>query len=181
MDEKPSTAERDEAVGQRMLMVDEYRRFEECPGGPSRPAWMWINDGTRQTGASVTVSHADATFAAHVADTIAAILPDATGAIARAQYRAERAEERERRAHAARLDAEARLDAVLHGRRTLFGEALVRVTESGDAWLLDPHKQEAGFGLCYPSLVDLWRAHPELRPVRWESGDLIVDATIAIV
>jgi hypothetical protein len=162
------------------LIVDGYRRVEVVPGGPSRPAWLHINDGTHDVGASVVVDSSDTTFAGVVADTIASIIPDATLAIARARHAQDRAEDRARKAHAAQRDANDRLDAVLHGRRRLFGEALVRVAADGVAWLLDPRKQESGFGLRFASLADLWRAHPELRPVRWDGGDLIVDATIAL-
>lgn len=162
------------------LVIDNYRRAEATLGGPSRPAWLHVNDGARQTGASVLVDHSDLEFAALVADAIADVLPDATYQIAVARNAQAAAEDRAQKEHAARREAEARLHAVLHGRRRLFGEALVRVGDDGSAWLLDPIKQEAGYGLRYPSLTDLWRAHPELRPVRWVGGDLIVDATIAV-
>ncbi len=114
----------------KSLVIDSYRRAEKAPGGPSRPAWLHVNDGARETGASVLVDHSDLEFAATVAD--AEVLPDASRQIADA-----------RRAQAAA-------------------------------------EEEAGFGLRYSSLTDLWRAHPELRPVRWGGGDLIVDATIAV-
>jgi hypothetical protein len=162
------------------LIIDDYRRAEQVPGQSHRPAWLHVNDGTRQTGASVLVDHVDLEFATLVADAIAEILPDATAAIAHARKVQADAEDRARRSHSARLDADLRLDTVLHGRRRLFGEALVRVADDGVAWLLDPVKQERGFGMRYPSLADLWREHPELRPVRWDGGDLIVDATIAL-
>jgi hypothetical protein len=161
------------------LFVDSYRRAERVPGQASRPAWLHITDGAHNTGASVLVDHCDTEFAAAVADAIAEVLPDATLAVKRATHAQANAEERARREHLLRRDAEDRLDAVLHGRRRLFGEVLVRVCEDGSAWLLDPVKQEAGWGLRYPSLADIWRDYPELRPVRWDGGDLIVDATIA--
>ena len=164
----------------RPLSIDSYRRAEAVPGYSPRPAWIHVNDGTRQTGASVLVDHSDPEFATTVADAIAAILPDATLSIASALAAQAEAEQRSRQSHAVCQAAQGRLDAVLHGRRRLFGEALVRVADDGVAWLLDPVKQEAGIGLRYPSLADLWREHPELRPVRWANGDLIVDATIAL-
>jgi hypothetical protein len=162
------------------LAIESYRPATVVPGGPDLPGWLHVNDGTHATGASVLVSHSSTAFAALVADAIAEVLPNATLVIARAKQAQAEAEQRTGRAHAAELDAKANLDAVLHGRRRLFGEALVRVAEDCSAWLLDPVKREAGFGLRYPSLADLWRAHPELRPVRWDGGDLIVDATIAL-
>ena len=162
------------------LSIDDYRRAEDVPGHRHRPALIYVNDGARETGACVMVDHSDIEFAAVVADAIAAILPDATLAIAWAKQAQAQAEEQATRAHSKRVDAEQRLDHVLHGKRRLFGEALVRVYEDGSAWLLDPIKQERGFGLRFPSLADLWRFHPELRPVRWDGGELIVDATIAL-
>jgi hypothetical protein len=170
----------DPASIQPSLTIDDYRRAEQVPGHSHRPAWLHVNDGTRQTGASVLVDHVDIEFATLVADTIANVLPGASRAIAQAQNAQAAAEDRSRRSHSARIDAEKRLDTVLHGRRRLFGEALVRVADDGVAWLLDPVKQERGFGMRYPTLADLWREHPELRPVRWDGGDLIVDATIAL-
>lgn len=161
------------------LIIDSYRRFEEVDGYPDRPALLYVNDGTRDTGASVLVGHSDAEFASTVADAISNLLPDATLAIAQSRHEQTNAEERARLAHAAERDAKDRLEAVLHGRRRLFGEALVRVAADGAAWLMDPVKQEAGMGFRFDSLADLWHAHPELRPVRWDGGDLIVDATIA--
>ena len=162
------------------LVIDSYRRAEEVNGGPNRPAWLHINDGTRSVGASVTVDHHDHEFASAVADAIAEVLPDATRAIAEARLAQADPEDRARRSRAKAVATAARLDAVLHGRRRVFGEALVRVTERGEVWLLDPVKQEAGFGLRFASLAELWLEHPELRPVRWQGGDLIVDSTIAL-
>lgn len=72
-----------------------------------------------------------------------------------------------RAADARRADAEERLRRVLTGRNFAHGECFVRVGDDGSAWLLDPVKRDAGWGLRFPSLTDLWRDHPELRPVRW--------------
>src|SRR5690606_17832007 len=156
-------------------------RAEENPGGPMRPAWIHVGTGRDGTGVSVLVDHWDIEAASAVADAIVEVLPNATAAIAQAKHDQAKAEERARRAHAAELDAKARLDATLHGKRRLFGEALVRVAADGKSvWLLDPVKQEAGFGFRYPSLPDLWRAHPELRPVRWDNGHLTVARPVAL-
>ncbi len=73
--------------------------------------------------------------------------------------------------------AEAKLATVLNGAR-IRGQLLVRVTAAGEVWLLDPAKQDAGWGLCFPSLGSLWQAHPDLRPVRWADGDLIVESWV---
>jgi len=162
-----------------MLTIDSHRRAENVKGQRHRPALVYVNDGGGSPGPSVLVDCHDIDRANVVADAIAEVLPDATTAIGQARALQSEAEVRARHAYSEERDAKSRLDAVLHGRRILYGEALVRVTD-GEAWLLDPVKQEAGFGLRYPSLADLWRAHPELRPVRWDGGDLIVDATIAL-
>ena len=55
----------------RPLSIDSYRRAEAVPGYSPRPAWIHVNDGTRQTGASVLVDHSDPEFATTVADAIA--------------------------------------------------------------------------------------------------------------
>ncbi len=70
--------------------------------------------------------------------------------------------------------AEGKLASVLRGSR-LRGRYLVRTYPNGEAWLLDPEKKEAGFGLGFASLDELWRAHPDLRPVSWLAGDLHVE------
>jgi DNA-binding CsgD family transcriptional regulator len=168
------------AIEAAVLTIESHRRAENVEGQRHRPALVYVNDGGGSASVSVLVDCYDIERANVVADAIAELLPDATKAIGQARALQGQAESRARHAHSEERDAKSRLDAVLHGRRRLFGEALVRVTETGEAWLLDPVKQEAGFGLRYPALADLWRAHPELRPVRWEDGDLIVDATIAL-
>lgn len=87
-------------------------------------------------------------------------------------------------ARRAQQDAAVRLDRVLHGRTPAFGEILVRVDpHNGSAWLLDPVRKDAGFGLRFPSLNDLWREHPELRPVRWGAdadGPVLIVAAFAM-
>lgn len=162
------------------LHIDSYRKAAPAPGQADRPAWIHVNDGTHSTGASVLVQHSDICFATRVADAIVEVLPDATRAIAIARHAQSEAEQRASRAYAAERDAKERLNAVLHGNRRLFGPALVRVAKDGSAWLLDPVRRDSGLGLRYPSLTELWRSHPELRPVSWDGGELIVDATVAL-
>lgn len=70
--------------------------------------------------------------------------------------------------------AEGKLASVLRP-SGIRGRFLVRTYPSGEVWLLDPQKQESGWGLCFPSLDELWRAHPDLRPVSWVGGDLLVE------
>lgn len=73
---------------------------------------------------------------------------------------------------AARVAADKRLQATLTGRTSqVFGRALVRVERDGSVWLQDPAKQDRGLGFRFESLADLWRTHPELRPVEWGVDD----------
>lgn len=161
----------------KQLYIESYRPYEKPDGLAPRPAWIHVNDGTHETGASVLVDHCDDEFANVVADAIVAVLPDATRAIFLARQAQGDAEDREKKSHSRSRRAEAQLDAVLHrGRPRVFGEALVRTFKDGSAWLLDPVKQEAGLGLRFSSLKELWQEFPELRPVRWSGGDLIVSA-----
>jgi len=75
------------------------------------------------------------------------------------------------------ITSETKLAKVLSGGR-IRGQFLVRLTDTAEVWLLDPVKKDAGFGLCFSSLSALWQAHPDLRPVRWADGDLIVEAWV---
>ncbi len=75
------------------------------------------------------------------------------------------------------VKSETKLAKVLGGGR-IRGQFLVRLTDTAEVWLLDPVKKDAGFGLCFSSLGSLWQAHPDLRPVRWADGDLIVEAWV---
>lgn len=69
---------------------------------------------------------------------------------------------------------EARLARVLGKGRCSRGPFLVRQAEDGSVWLLDPEKQERGYGLRFASLNDLWNSEPSLRPIEWRNDDLIV-------
>ena len=81
--------------------------------------------------------------------------------------------ERLRRALAttrAALDsARAATEALLTGRPRLFGNVLLKPASAsewtGPVWLLDPDKQERGYGLRFDSLADARAAFPELWPV----------------
>lgn len=70
--------------------------------------------------------------------------------------------------------AEGKLASVLRP-SGIRGRLLVRTYPNGEVWLLDPQKQESGWGLSFPSLDELWRHHPDLRPVSWVNGDLLVE------
>lgn len=96
---------------------------------------------------------------------------EARSMVEAAEAAAERAGERAARLDIARRAAEARVDAMLGqtpaGR--LMGDGCHVRPHTGDdwagpVWLLDPVKGFAGFGFQFPSLADLWRAHPYLRP-----------------
>ena len=54
-----------------------------------------------------------------------------------------------------------------------FGDVLIEVAADGAVWMLDPIKRGAGFGFRFDSLDDLWRTHPNLRPVSWTNDGII--------
>lgn len=93
-----------------------------------------------------------------------------------AEQRACAAEDARAAARRGQSAANARLSRVLTGRSLTFGEVLVSVAADGSAWMQDPVKGDSGFGLHFANLSDLWRCHPELRPVRWDGGRLICAA-----
>jgi hypothetical protein len=66
--------------------------------------------------------------------------------------------------------AEEKMARTLTGGR-IRGRYHVALTKSGQAWLQDPEKRDVGFGLRFESLGELWRAHPELRPVAWGADE----------
>lgn len=87
-------------------------------------------------------------------------------------------------ARAAQRQAEEKLEQVLTGGPSLArGTFYIAVDAQGRAWLQDPVKRANGFGFRFPSLADLWRAHPELRPVRWgedADGPFLIVETFAM-
>lgn len=80
-----------------------------------------------------------------------------------------------RAADEARERAEKRLRDTLTG-RAIRGRFLVQLEDDGRAWLQDPERGDRGFGLRFASLAELWRTHPDLRPVEWSGGRLIVES-----
>ena len=46
---------------------------------------------------------------------------------------------------------------------------------SGEVWLLDPTKQEQGFGLRFESLAEVRRSHPELWVVGIVDDGVLLD------
>lgn len=72
---------------------------------------------------------------------------------------------------AAQREAERRLARLLTGTPPMaLGEWIVRVIkrEAGDeVWLLNPDGEFKRAGLWFSSLEQLWRAHPNLRPIAW--------------
>lgn len=67
-----------------------------------------------------------------------------------------------------RKDAERSVDLMTAPGQRFFGAVLVRPLRGND-WtgavcLVDPVKGFGGFGFEFPSLVDLWRSMPDLRP-----------------
>lgn len=67
-----------------------------------------------------------------------------------------------------RKDAERSVDLMTAPGQRFFGPVLVRPLSgadwSGRVCLVDPVKGFGGFGFEFPSLVDLWRSMPDLRP-----------------
>ena len=63
----------------------------------------------------------------------------------------------------------AQLEAALGGDRRCMGRVLMKPATPadwrGEVWLLDPDKQERGFGLRFSSVAAVRREHPELYPV----------------
>ena len=160
-----------------------HRRAEAVEGGPSRPAWVRLetsierpaNVGGGTVGWTLYVDPAGNPDHTDKLNSLLSLLCDAisetveTAALVRNAWQA-RADARkgERR-------AEARLARVLDGRR-IRGRFLVQQDDvRGGVWLLDPEKGPTGFGWWFESLDALWRAHPDLRPVAWDNGGLLVE------
>jgi len=84
-----------------------------------------------------------------------------------------------RKARARIAELEAANEASLTGRRRFLGPVLMKPTRpgdwSGDVWLLDPVKQERGFGLRFDSVSEVHRAHPELWVVASVDGGVLLD------
>lgn len=70
--------------------------------------------------------------------------------------------------------------AALEGRRRFFGPVLCVPVTAGDwagpVWLLDPEKQDRGFGLRFESLRELRELHPELWIVDVTECGVLLDA-----
>jgi hypothetical protein len=108
-----------------------------------------------------------------LADRIVSLL-NGSDELARAKHIAERTADLARRSQIVANRLREDLTRVLSGRR-IRGSFLVQLDDRGGAWLQDPEKGDAGFGLYFKSLSDLWRAHPDLRPVEWADGRLICE------
>lgn len=84
-------------------------------------------------------------------------------------------------ARAQRDAALASIDAATCGRRRFNGPVLCAPHLIGDwsgvVWLLDPAKGFGGFGIQYPSLADLRRAHPELWICGTKADGILLDAS----
>lgn len=76
--------------------------------------------------------------------------------------------------------ARSTLDAALVGHRRFNGPVLCRPHTRGDwsgaVWLLDPEKQESGFGLLFGSLSEVRKAHPELWIADVRDDGVLLDA-----
>jgi hypothetical protein len=149
------------------------------PGAASSCAVVHLCDGDESPAGSIIINvHRDDVNNA-LAEVIVAALGGADVPAARlrsAQQDAADANDRARRMADRLRVAENRLERTLTGRSCVTGEVWVDVAPDGSAWMHDPVKGAGGYGLRWPSLADLWRAHPELRPVRWADGRLICEA-----
>lgn len=85
-----------------------------------------------------------------------------------------------RKAHARIAELEAANEAAVTGRRRFNGPVLLKPTRpgmwTGEVWLLDPAKQERGFGLRFESLAEVRRLHPELWIVQSDEFGVVLDA-----
>lgn len=84
-----------------------------------------------------------------------------------------------RKAHARIAELEAANEAAVTGRRRFNGPVLLKPVTSdwaGEVWLLDPAKQERGFGLRFESLAEVRRLHPELWIVQSDEFGVVLDA-----
>ena len=159
-----------------IVQVFVSRYAQERPGQGAIPLMLRITYGDRETSlyaSHVPDGHVDAINAA--ADALVAAAHPGTLELERLQRVARDRLDSAKEAHRARAEAQGRLARVLKGKSPFFGRLLVRVYPSGEAWLLDPDKQERGFGRCFGSLAELWQTHPELRPVAWGDDGLLVD------
>ena len=141
---------------------------ETRPGGPDRPAQLRVEwPGGSLAMYSTFVEGRGAASA--VLDHIAVAIPACGADLADIRSHLEQAEKVADDAKRAARRYRERLRAVLGETRGIgaFGDILVREIPGAGAWLLDPEKREAGFGLRFDSLDDVWRSHPHLRPVRW--------------
>lgn len=149
------------------------------PGGTSALAVVYVDGPDGSPAGTVAVDlHRDAVSTA-AAQMFADALSGVRGhirALEAAEQRARSAEDARDAAFRAKNVADARLARVLIGRSLTFGEVLVSVAADGSAWMQDPAKGDAGFGLHFADLATLWRCHPELRPVRWADGRLVCAA-----
>lgn len=109
----------------------------------------------------------DMDFALKVAHVIARVVPGVSY-LSRLMTNAWEARDAARDAQKA---AERKLSRVLTGKPPIaLGEWIVRIIrrEAGDEiWLLNPDGEFRRQGLVFTSLIELWRAHPALRPIAW--------------
>ena len=159
--------------------VGSVRSAVTCPGGASALAVVYVDgpDGS-PAGTVIADLHRDdvSTAAAQMfADALSGVRGHVR-ALDVAEQRARSAEDSRAAAVRGQNIANARLSRVLTGRSLTFGEVLVSVGADGSAWMQDPTKGDAGYGLHFSDLATLWRCHPELRPVRWTDGRLVCAA-----
>jgi len=160
-------------------LVASTKSSRTLPGAASSCAVVYLCDGDESAVGTIVIDvHRD-----DVNNALSEVIVSALGGadILAARLRAAQQDAANASARALRMAnslraAEICLERTLAGRSCVSGEVLIDVAPDGAAWMHDPRKGAAGFGLRWPSLADLWRAHPELRPVRWQDGRLICAA-----
>jgi len=150
----------------------ETRNAEKVNGQPDRPLIVRVEftDGNH---ISLCSTFGDVDKLNTFAEALQ-VLPDTMHAIAMEKAKTAEALSVRDAAVMRRKESESKLRLLLSGGR-IFGRALVAMTENGGCWLQDPIKRDAGFGFYFESLSALWQAFPDLRPVRWENGELLVE------
>jgi hypothetical protein len=164
------------AVSMRLI-----RPAEDVEGQPSRDAMLCIDTNiprpaTVGGGTVAFRGHFHATEHHDVLNLALTLFCDAMADVSLLAATFRNAIEDRDRAIATTGAAEMALARTLDGRSGMLwrGELLVVIDEvRGGAWLQDPDKGDSGIGFYFDSLASLWRAHPNLRPVRWADGRLI--------
>jgi hypothetical protein len=152
--------------------IADRRPPEAVPGGPHRPGALWIESKAGRCGWYQIDGSVEAGAEAY--DAIIRALEPSEHKFANLTDSREQAQESAKKWENAWRRADERLRIAMNGGR-FFGRVLCVVTDNG-VWLQDPEKRDKGFGLRFASLAHVWREFPDLRPVSWDGGDLILES-----